>query len=119
VWRGRPRTPDRIELCGFDFAPWADRVICATTWQPDAFDPELDAALAERLGIAIHVARCTHPAGPPVCWCRKPLPGLAVWLARTHDLALADSVHVGRGPADRGFAVRAGTQYVVAPEPAR
>ena len=119
VWRGRPRSPDRIELCGFDFAPWADRVICATTWQPEAFDPALDAALAERVGLPIHVARCTHPAGPPLCWCRKPLPGLAVWLAHAHGLALADSVHVGRGPADRGFAVRAGTQYLDAPERTR
>ena len=119
VWRGRPRAPDRIELCGFDFTPWADRVICATTWQPEPFDPALDAALAERLGFAIHVARCTHPPGPPVCWCRKPLPGLAVWLAHAHGLSLADSVHVGRGSADRGFAVRSGTRYIAAPEPAR
>jgi diketogulonate reductase-like aldo/keto reductase len=116
VWRGRPRAPDQIQLLGFDFTPWRDRVICATTWQPDPFDRALDAALAERLGFTIHVARCTHAAGPPVCWCRKPLPGLALVLARDHGLALADSVHVGRGPADRGFAVRAGTQYGVAPE---
>jgi histidinol phosphatase-like enzyme len=91
-------------------------VICATTWQPEPFDPAIDAALAERLGFAIHVARCTHAAGPPVCWCRKPLPGLALVLARDHGLALADNVHVGRGPADHGFAVRAGTRYAVAPE---
>jgi aryl-alcohol dehydrogenase-like predicted oxidoreductase/predicted kinase len=114
VWRGRARAPDRVELLGFDFAPYRDRVICATTWQPEPFDPAIDVVLAERLGFAIHVARCTHPAGPPVCWCRKPLPGLAIWLAREHGLALADSVHVGRGPADRGFALRAGMQFVPA-----
>jgi hypothetical protein len=114
VWRGRPRAVDRIELCGFDFAPYADHVICATTWQPEPFDPAIDAALAERLGMPIHVARCTHPAGPPVCWCRKPLPGLAIWLAREHGLALEDSVHVGLGPADRGFAMRAGMRFVSA-----
>jgi hypothetical protein len=114
VWRGRPRSPDRIELLGFDFAPYADRVICATTWQPEPFDPAIDAALAERLAIPIHVARCTHPAGPPICWCRKPLPGLAIWLAREHGLALDDSIHVGLGAADRGFAVRAGMQFVSA-----
>ncbi|HEX4450060.1 MAG TPA: aldo/keto reductase [Kofleriaceae bacterium] len=112
VWRGRPRSPDGIELCGFDFAPYADRVICATTWQPEPFDPAIDAALAERLGRPIHVARCTHAAGPPVCWCRKPLPGLAIWLATAHGLALEDSVHVGRGSADRGFAMRAGMRFV-------
>jgi phosphoglycolate phosphatase-like HAD superfamily hydrolase len=107
-----PLSPDRIELCGFDFAPYADRVICATTWQPEPFDAAIDAALAELLGIPIHIARCTHAAGPPVCWCRKPLPGLAIWLAREHGLALEDSVHVGRGAADRGFALRAGMRFV-------
>ncbi|HUS28772.1 MAG TPA: hypothetical protein VMZ53_09685, partial [Kofleriaceae bacterium] len=55
--------------------------------------------------------RCVHPAGPPVCWCRKPMPGLALAFARAHDVDLARSVHVGHGPADKGFAIRAGVDY--------
>jgi aryl-alcohol dehydrogenase-like predicted oxidoreductase/histidinol phosphatase-like enzyme/predicted kinase len=117
VWRRRARTladiallPGAIE----QLAAWqrAGYVLAATTWQPESFDPAIDAALAALLGVAIHVARCTHPPGPPVCWCRKPLPGLALALAHDHGLALARSVHVGRGPADRGFATRAGLAYV-------
>jgi phosphoglycolate phosphatase-like HAD superfamily hydrolase len=118
VWRGRPRTAAAIELVPGSaeaLATWhaAGHVLAATTWQPEPIDaPALDARLQELVGLAIAIARCAHPAGPPVCWCRKPLPGLAFALARAHDLDLARSVHVGRGPADRGFATRAGMGYV-------
>jgi hypothetical protein len=33
-------------------------------------------------------------------------------LARNHGLDLPASVHVGRGPADRGFAARLGMRFV-------
>jgi histidinol phosphatase-like enzyme len=46
-----------------------------------------------------------------VCWCRKPLPGLALLLAHRHGFSLTDSVHVGHSPADRGFAARAGIAF--------
>jgi histidinol phosphatase-like enzyme len=55
---------------------------------------------------------CPHAGGPPKCWCRKPLPGLGLLLARRHHLDLSSSIHVGRGPADRGFAERLGMRYV-------
>ena len=29
-------------------------------------------------------ALCPHPGGPPVCWCRPPLPGLILAFARTY-----------------------------------
>jgi histidinol phosphatase-like enzyme len=67
--------------------------------------------LRELLQLSIAVLRCTHPAGPPVCWCRKPMPGLALAFARANDVDLAKSLHVGHGPADRGFAIRAGIEY--------
>ena len=117
VWEGRPRTPGELVLrpgAAECLATWARAgyAIAATTWQPASIDPDLDRALAAALGVSIAIARCTHPAGPPVCWCRKPLPGLALWLAHAHDLALDRSVHLGRGPADRGFAARANLRYV-------
>ena len=59
----------------------------------------------------LDVEVCPHPAGPPVCWCRKPLPGLGLLLARRHGLDLGRSWHVGRGPADRGFAARLGLRF--------
>jgi len=119
VWRGRPRAPADIALlpeAAAALVAWSQHALAATVWRPGATAGEL-AALAARLrellggALAIDVVACTHPAGPPICWCRKPLPGLALALARTHDLDLAASVHLGRGPADRGFAVRAGMRY--------
>ena len=91
-------------------AAWHDAgyVLAGTTWQTL---PAHGATLADRLALPIAVAGCAHPAGPPVCWCRKPLPGLALWLAHVHGLDLARSIHVGKGPADRGFALRAGMRY--------
>jgi aryl-alcohol dehydrogenase-like predicted oxidoreductase/predicted kinase len=65
----------------------------------------------------LDVALCPHPAGPPVCWCRKPLPGLGLLLTRTHGLDLARSWHVGRGAADRGFAARLGMRFAEPGEP--
>jgi aryl-alcohol dehydrogenase-like predicted oxidoreductase len=86
--------------------------LAATAWQPDPADTAaIDARISAQLGLALPVARCHHPAGPPVCWCRKPLPGLALVLAREHGFDLARSVHLGRSPADRGFALRAGLAF--------
>jgi aryl-alcohol dehydrogenase-like predicted oxidoreductase/predicted kinase len=116
VWRGRPNTPDEIELvpdAAAGLAAWRDRSVAGVLWRPGAA-PEAIAALAARLGALCGIGElraCVHPAGPPRCWCRKPLPGLALALARDLDLDLARSIHLGRGPADRGFAVRAGMQY--------
>jgi FMN phosphatase YigB (HAD superfamily) len=116
VWRGRPRTPDAIELragAREALAAWSQtHVLAGTTWQPAlASTDALQRRLAELLGVALVVAHCAHPAGPPVCWCRKPMPGLALALAHAHGLDLARTLHVGKGPADRGFAVRAGIRY--------
>ncbi|HEU0030601.1 MAG TPA: aldo/keto reductase [Kofleriaceae bacterium] len=118
VWRGKPQRPEQIELvdgAAAALAAWsATHVVAATVWRPGA-SAEAIAALAARLGalvgFAIDVRHCAHPAGPPVCWCRKPLPGLGLVLARAHDLDLARTLHVGNGPADRGFATRAGMRY--------
>jgi len=114
VWRKRPSSPAALELipgARDALAAWhaAGFALAGTTWLTPR---ELDARLQELLDLPIAIARCTHPAGPPVCWCRKPLPGLALWLAREHGYDLTASVHVGKGPADRGFATRAGLRYV-------
>ncbi len=114
IWRGRPST--HVELLPGARERLAALVargfsLAGTAWQPEAFDPAIDAQLAEQLGLPIAVVRCTHPPGPPVCWCRKPLPGLALLLAHRHGFSLTDSVHVGHSPADRGFAARAGIAF--------
>jgi aryl-alcohol dehydrogenase-like predicted oxidoreductase/predicted kinase len=117
IWTGRPITVDAIRLVDGAaelLQAWHDRgyLIVATAWMPDAPDPAaLIDAIRARLPLLAGVARCTHPAGPPVCWCRKPLPGMGLLLARTHDLDLATSIHLGRGPADRTFATRLGLRF--------
>jgi hypothetical protein len=79
-------------------------IVAATAWNPT--EEQL------RCAGGIEVAACMHPGGPPACWCRKPMPGLGLVLARAHDLDLTASVHVGDGAADRGFASRLGMRFV-------
>lgn len=63
-------------------------------------------------GADIAVAHCPHDAGPPICWCRKPLPGLILEFAIARGVALRRSVYVGRAAADRTTAQRLGMRYV-------
>jgi hypothetical protein len=63
------------------------------------------------LGVGLEVLYCPHPAGPPACWCRKPLPGLGVVFIRRHRLDPARCLYVGAGPSDRGFAERLGFAF--------
>jgi aryl-alcohol dehydrogenase-like predicted oxidoreductase len=122
IWRGRPSSPDAIALAdervAAHLAAWAaaGAIVAGTTWQPDGMDAATLEAMRARLraltGVAIELACCPHSAGPPVCWCRKPLPGLGLLLARAHAIDLARTICVGRGAADRGFALRVGVRYV-------
>ena len=94
-------------------------VLAAIAWRPqlDAGATTVDqvAACCMRaralIGVDIDISYCSHPAGPPVCWCRKPLPGLLLQLAHRHRVALERSVFVGRAPADRTLALRLGMEY--------
>ena len=67
--------------------------------------------LREGLGVPIEVEYCPHPAGPPVCWCRKPLPGLGLVFQHRHRLDPSQCVYVGASSQDPGFARRMGFQY--------
>lgn len=90
------------------------------SWQPDIAEGSQSEAGAravfarmnELLGLDVEVEFCPHAAGPPRCWCRKPLPGLGVLFVHRHTLDPARCVYVaGAGPQDRGFARRLGFQY--------
>jgi aryl-alcohol dehydrogenase-like predicted oxidoreductase/histidinol phosphatase-like enzyme/predicted kinase len=93
--------------------------IVGLSWQPEIADgtrtaDEAEAVLArlrERLDVEMDTLSCPHGAGPPVCWCRKPLPGLAVQAIQQHRLDPARCVYVGNGPQDPGFARRLGFTY--------
>ncbi len=65
----------------------------------------------ELLGTEIEFDYCPHPAGPPICWCRKPLPGLVLQFAFRHRLALDQCILIGSSPSDRTLASRMGMIY--------
>jgi histidinol phosphatase-like enzyme len=69
------------------------------------------ARLRELLGAAVDVACCPHDAGPPVCWCRKPLPGSVLEFAARRSVALTRSTVVGASAADRTMAERIGARF--------
>jgi aryl-alcohol dehydrogenase-like predicted oxidoreductase/predicted kinase len=61
-----------------------------------------------RLGLDMDVECCPHAAGPPRCWCRKPLPGLGVLFVNRYRLDPAQCLYIGAGAHDAGFARRLG-----------
>jgi hypothetical protein len=75
---------------------------------------ELAARLAAEVEGPVETAFCPHGGGPPVCWCRPPLPGLPLAFARAHDVDPARSFVVGTGPAHRALAEALGARYVAA-----
>ena len=54
---------------------------------------------------------CPHPAHPVGCYCRKPMPGLAVYLIQRHRLAREQLIMVGDMESDAEFAAGLGAQY--------
>lgn len=60
------------------------------------------------LGFEIATAFCPHPPGPPVCWCRKPVPGLVLEFLYRQSVALASVRFIGSSAADRTMASRLG-----------
>ena len=93
--------------------------ILGLSWLPEIAAQSMSAAdaaalfdaLREQLGVPIEVEYCPHAAGPPACWCRKPLPGLGVVFIRRHGLDPAHSIYVGSGSQDPGFARKLGLRY--------
>jgi hypothetical protein len=68
-------------------------------------------ALSAAVSGPVEGALCPHPAGPPICWCRPPLPGLLLAFARAHGVDPAWSILIGRSPAHRTLATTLGARY--------
>jgi aryl-alcohol dehydrogenase-like predicted oxidoreductase/predicted kinase len=83
-------------------------------WRPGAADSELDEAVTvtSLLSGPVEAAVCPHPGGPPICWCRPPLPGLPLAFARRHAVDPVRSIVVGVGPAHRTLANALGARYI-------
>jgi aryl-alcohol dehydrogenase-like predicted oxidoreductase len=73
-------------------------------WRPDGGTVDAPAGVTE-------VAVCPHGGGPPVCWCRPPLPGLLLAFARRHGVDPARSVLVGTSSAHRTMAKTLGCAF--------
>jgi aryl-alcohol dehydrogenase-like predicted oxidoreductase len=84
-------------------------------WRPDGTPPEASNLAVEKIETAI----CPHPAGPPTCWCRPPLPGLLLDFARRHDIDPAISTLIGCRPAHKTLAATIGANYLAAPDRAK
>ncbi|HWB81010.1 MAG TPA: aldo/keto reductase [Nannocystaceae bacterium] len=87
--------------------------LVAWAWRPS---PAIDRAteerqLAEALGLPITLVTCTHPAGPPTCWCRPPLPGLVRAAMHTHGSAPAHTRMLGADANAERLAIASGIAF--------
>jgi aryl-alcohol dehydrogenase-like predicted oxidoreductase len=76
-------------------------------WRPDGSATDLDGIVSEVAATVagpVESAICPHPGGPPICWCRPPLPGLPLAFARTYDIDPSRSIVIGTSPAHRTLA---------------
>jgi histidinol phosphatase-like enzyme len=93
--------------------------LLGVAWRPEVSEEKVTreqadagcARIRDLLGVPIDLQYCPHGGGPPICWCRKPLPGLAVAFIRKYRLDPSQCIYVGEGAQDPGFARRLGFQY--------
>ena len=103
----RRRTPSP-RCAGIADEGW---LLLGLAWRPEIADgtmtrEQVDADFArmqEQLGVSIEILYCPHAAGPPVCWCRKPLPGLGVVFIQRHRLDPSQCIYVGDRSAGSGL----------------
>jgi aryl-alcohol dehydrogenase-like predicted oxidoreductase len=84
-------------------------------WRPDATPDVLAGPLARLREVVpgpVAAGLCPHGAGPPRCWCRPPLPGLALAFTAAHRLAPSRCIVVGSGPAHRTLANALGARHI-------
>lgn len=72
---------------------------------------------AELLGVPVaEIAYCPHAHQPVGCFCRKPLPGLGVYLMQRHLLSREHLLMVGDMDTDAQFAAGIGAKFIHADE---
>ena len=89
-------------------------LLFAQAWRPQIARGEIARDLVEAcfartqelLGVEIALALCPHDAGPPICWCRKPLAGLVLEFRALRGIALQRSTYIGNAAAERTLAHR-------------
>ncbi|MFX0073938.1 MAG: HAD-IIIA family hydrolase [Candidatus Hermodarchaeota archaeon] len=63
------------------------------------------------LDLEIDYKFCPHPSYPQICYCRKPMPGMAVEFIEKYKLNPSNCIVVGDSKTDKTFAKRCGFQY--------
>jgi aryl-alcohol dehydrogenase-like predicted oxidoreductase/histidinol phosphatase-like enzyme len=97
-------------------------LLFAHAWRPQIARGELTMAAVDEcfartrklLGVDILLACCAHDAGPPICWCRKPLPGLILKFTLLRRVSPERSIVIGASTADRTLAQRVGMKHLEA-----
>jgi aryl-alcohol dehydrogenase-like predicted oxidoreductase/adenylate kinase family enzyme len=85
-------------------------------WRPGADAAKVAAldtyaAKVRATGRSVEICVCPHPGGPPICWCRPPLPALFLAFAHRHDVRLGASTLLGRSATDRRIARLLGMSF--------
>lgn len=66
----------------------------------------------ELLGLKIDYLFCPHPSGAPSCYCRKPLPGMAIYFMNKYKLLPENMTMVGDFTSDETFANNCKMTYI-------
>lgn len=82
-----------------------------TEWQPPALVIAWRPKDLPALPAGVELAVCEHEAGPPKCWCRPPLPGLAVAWAKKHGVDFLKVRFYGASPTSQKLARTLGATY--------
>jgi aryl-alcohol dehydrogenase-like predicted oxidoreductase/predicted kinase len=120
---GRSRAGVFAAAAALDHEGWRDALARADPaaphlvfdWAPGAGAEALDERVRRIQGEVsgpVDTALCPHPGGPPICWCRPPLPGLPLAFARERGVDPDRSILIGAGPAHRTLATTLGAVYV-------
>jgi aryl-alcohol dehydrogenase-like predicted oxidoreductase/predicted kinase len=94
-------------------------ILAGFVWRPALAEGErsrvdVDAQhreLAAELGVPLRVYCCAHAGGPPICWCRPPMPGLVVSALRDADADPQRSLLVGATSTLQRFAEACGIAH--------
>jgi len=89
-----------------------DAPVLVFDWDPDGGREAILLRAASGLSGTVETAVCPHGAGPPICWCRPPLPGLPLAFARHHGVDPARSTLIGVSAAHRTLATTLGATFV-------
>ncbi len=65
-----------------------------------------------QIGHKVEYKYCPHRSAPISCYCRKPMPGMALYFMHKYGLNPRETIMVGDMTSDKTFAKRAGIEYV-------